>query len=248
MISITLISQYEEDRAKISALLAEQDDFRIMSIGKDGYDALKSAITQSPDIIIMDFNIKGTKSSDLAPIIKRNSPSTSLIVLCSHEEHSTVAKALNAGISGYLLRHEGYFNLVSSVRSVFYGGIYFSESIKKNALHYFSTPTEILSTKPLSAQLDFSRNSFTLTEIGIFCGIGCGHSDRKIARNLNISIGSLRNSINQVKKKTGLNNRTQITIYALFGRVINIGKIRDALMETRESELIFAKQCQQVKP
>jgi DNA-binding NarL/FixJ family response regulator len=230
MINITLTSQYEEDRIKISALLAEQDDFRIMSVGKDGYDALKSAMTQHPDIIIMDFNIEGIECSALAPIIKRNSPSTSLIVLYSHEEHRTVAKALNAGISGYLLRRESYDYLASSVRSVFHGGLYFSESVKEYALPWFSTPTEIFFTGPLSAQLDFSRNSFTLTEKGIFCGIGCGYSDREIARNLNISIGSVRNCISQVKKKTGLNNRTQITIYALFSKVINFGKIRDAFL------------------
>jgi DNA-binding NarL/FixJ family response regulator len=127
MIDITLTSQYEEDREKINALLVKQDDFHIISVGKDGYDALKSAITQHPNIIIMDFNMADIESLDLAPVIKRNSPSTSLIVLCSHEEQGTVTKALNAGISGYLLRNEGYDHLASSIRSVFYGGLYFSE-------------------------------------------------------------------------------------------------------------------------
>jgi DNA-binding NarL/FixJ family response regulator len=230
MISITIISQYEEDRTKIRDLLAEQDDFLIIKTGKDGYDALKSAKTEHPNIIIMDFNMADTESLDLAPIIKRNSPSTSLIVLCSHEEQNTVAQALDAGISGYLLRQEGYGNLAASVRGVFYGGLFFSESVKKSALHCFSTPTEIFSTGPLSGKLDFSRNSFTLTEIGIFYGIGCGHSDREIAKDLNMSIGSLRNCVNHVKKKTGLQNRTQITIFALLAGIISIGKIKNAFL------------------
>jgi DNA-binding NarL/FixJ family response regulator len=230
MISITITSQYEEDRTKINALLAAQDDFHIISIGKDGYDALKSAMTQQPNVIIMDFTMEGIESLDLAPTIKRNSPSTSLIVLCSHEEQGTVAKAINAGISGYLLRHEGYDHLASSIRSVYYGGLYFSESVKKHALYRFSTPTEIFSTGSLSAKFDFFRNAFTLTEIGIFSGICCGYSDREIAKNLNMSIGSLRNCVNQVKKKTGLQNRTQITIFALLTGIISIGKIKDTFL------------------
>jgi DNA-binding NarL/FixJ family response regulator len=230
MINITLTSQYEEDREKINALLVKQDDFHIISIGKDGYDALKSAITQHPNIIIMDFNMADIESLDLAPVIKRNSPSTSLIVLCSNKEQETVAKALNAGISGYMLRNEDYDHLASSVRSVFYGGLYFSESVKKYALHRFSTPTEIFSTESLSANPDFFRNSFSLTEIRIFYGIGCGHSDREIAKNLNMSIGSLRNCVNLVKKKTGLQNRTRISIFALLTGIISIGKIKDTFL------------------
>jgi two-component system response regulator DegU len=155
---------------------------------------------------------------------------TSLIVLCAHEEQSTVTKAINAGISGYLLRHEGYDHLAASVRSVFHGGLYFSESVKKQALHRFSTPAVIFSTGRLSKKFDFFRNSFSLTETRIFHDIGCGHSDREIAQNLNMSIGSLRNCVNQVKKKTGLQNRTQITIFALLTGIISIGKIKDTFL------------------
>jgi DNA-binding NarL/FixJ family response regulator len=230
MINITLTSQYEEDRNKINALLTAQDDFRIINIGKDGYDALKSAMTQQPNVIIMDFRMEGVESLDLAPTIKRISPSTSLIVLCSHEEQGTVAQAINAGISGYLLRREGYDHLASSIRSVYYGGLYFSESVKKHALYRFPTPNEIFSTGSLSTKLDFFRNSFSLTEIRIFHDIGCGHSDREIAKNLNMSIGSLRNCVNQVKKKTGLQNRTQITIFALLIGIISIGQIKDVFL------------------
>ena len=186
MINIAVASKHEEDRKTISNLLTQHDDFHIISVGEDGYDALQSAMTQQPDIIIMDFSMHDIESPDLAPIIKRKSPSTALIVLCSHNEPSsrkgenTVAKALNAGISGYLLRQEGLNNLASSVRSVFYGITY-------------------------------------------------GHTDREIAKNLNMSIGSLRNCVSQVKKKTGLHNRTQITVHALLAGIISIGKIIDRL-------------------
>jgi DNA-binding CsgD family transcriptional regulator len=45
-----------------------------------------------------------------------------------------------------------------------------------------------------------------------------------------MSIGSLRNSVNQVKKKTDLQNRTQITIFALLTGIISIGKIKDTFL------------------
>ncbi|MDR2718377.1 MAG: response regulator transcription factor [Treponema sp.] len=225
MINIAIVSKHENDLKTISALLAEQDDFHITNTGKDGYDALKSAMTQRPDIIIMDFSMEDIDSPELAPIIKRNSPSTALIVLCSHDEREIIAKVFNAGISGYLLRQDGFNNLASSVRSVFYGGLYISKSVKNHALHFFSAPTGVFMAAP-----GISQFSFTHTEQGILYGISCGCTDREIAKNLNINIGSLRNCVNHIKKKTGLHNRTQIIIYAMFTGIINAGKIRDTFL------------------
>ena len=225
MINITVISKHEDDLKSIITLLAEQDDFHITNTGKDGYDALKSAMTQRPDIIIMDFSMEDIDSPDLAPIIKRNSPSTALIVLCSRDERDIVAKVFSAGISGYLLRQDGFNNLASSIRSVFHGGLYISKSVKSHALRCFSTPAGVFIAGP-----GISRFSFTPTEQGILYGITRGCTDREIAKNLNINIGSLRNCVNHIKKKTGLHNRSQIIIYALFTGIINAGKIRDMFL------------------
>ena len=219
MITIAITSTYQDDRSAITALLKEQEDFRVISIGTDGYDALKSATTQRPDIIIMDFSMKDIDSLELAPIIRRKSPSTALIVLCSHGEQNTVAKSLKAGISGCLLRQDALNNLVPSIRSVFYGGWYVSKSARNLALNYFSPPEAVFPAEP-----DISPFLFTPTETGIFHGILRGHTDREIAKNLNINIGSLRNCVSRIKKKTGLRNRAQITIHALLAGIIRIEK------------------------
>ena len=221
MITIAIASKDQADRVAITALLKEQEDFRVISIGSDGYDALKSATTLRPDIIIMDFRMKDIDSLAIAPIIRRKSPSTALIVLCSHDEQNTVAKSLKAGISGCLLRQDGFNNLVPSIRSVLYGGWYISESARDLALNYFSPPDGVFSAEPAIPPF-----LFTPTETGIFYGIIRGQTDREIARNLNINIGTLRNCISRIKNKTGLRNRAQIIIHALCAGIISIGNYR----------------------
>jgi two-component system nitrate/nitrite response regulator NarL len=225
MINITIISKHEEDCKNIRAVLAKHDDLHIVSVGKDGYDALKAAVGFQPDIIIMDFSMKDIEGLELAPIIKRRSPKTALIVLCSRNEQNAVAKALKAGISGYLLREDGFAYLAESVRSVFYGGLYISKSAKKHTLDFLSSPEDVL-----PSDSEVSPHSFTLTELGILYGITRGHTDREIAKNLNMSVGSLRNCVNQVKKKTGLRNRTQISLYALFTGKMNIRQIKNTFL------------------
>ena len=250
MITITVISGHEHDRQAIAAILAEHDDFHIAGIGVDGYDALKSARTQQPDIIIMDFSMKDSNCTDLAPIIKRNSPSTALIVLYSHDERIVVSKALMAGVSGCLLKQGGINHLPSSVRCVYNGGLYLSQPIRNQVLQRLREPK---STKPklneprliepekntmwkylCSAGHRIGENFFTFTEMRIFFGITLGFTDGEIAKDLNISTGSLRNCITRIKEKTRLRNRTQMTIFALSAAMMCRKRTAGSLRELRD--------------
>jgi len=220
MISITIASKYKDDRMIIDTLLAEQDDFRIASTGADGFHAVRSSMTLKPDIIIMDYNMEDVNSPDIMPIIKRNSPSTALIALCPDKEYGVVDKALKAGISGFLLWKKDQDKLVSAVRSVFYGGLYISE-LAKNQL--------LVKLGAIHIAAPIHRHLLTMTEYNIFNGIILGQTDKEIAEDLNMSVGALRNCINKVKKKTGLHNRTQITVYALLSGIISLTKVREKL-------------------
>ena len=227
MIKIVIVSGHFNDLKKMISLLAGQSDFQIVSTGGDGYHALKSAMSCRPDIIIMDFIMDDkTSGSDLAPVIKRYSPSTAVIITYSNDESGAVENNFNAAVSGYLLRREGFDDLVSSVRSVFYGGLYLSDPMRSGMMSRFLP--HIPGRKPenrIFSNFHGAPYSFTPTEAHIFLGITLGHSDDEIAEDLHISVGGLRNCINLTKKKTGLRNRTQIAVQAILSGMINIGKI-----------------------
>ena len=224
MITIAVISGQEYDRKSIIRILAKQNDFHIVTAGADGYDALMSAKTQQPDVIIMDFSMDEIICSDLAPIIKRNSPSTAIIVLCSLEEQAVVSKAFNAGISGCLLKQGGFDNLASSIWCVYHGGLYFSQPIRNHAVQIF------LETKTSRAMGDAAFNGlFSFTDLRIFFGILHGHTDNEIAKELNMNTGSVRNCITRIKQRTRLRNRTQMAILALSTAMMNNRSIKGQL-------------------
>jgi len=221
MISITIAIKHKDDRRTVNTLLSGEGDFKIASAGADGFHAVRSSMTLKPDIIIMDYNMEDVNGPDIMPIIKRNSPSTSLIALCSDKDCGVIDKAFKAGISGFILWNKDGDKLVSAVRSVFYGGLYISELAKDRLLAKLGH-ANIAAPVP--------RPLLTMTEYNIFNGIILGQTDREIAEDLNISLGALRNCINKVKKKTGLRNRTQITVFALLSGIINLTKVREKLL------------------
>jgi two-component system response regulator NreC len=220
MINISIAGRDENDRKAVTSLLTEYDDFRVASEGKDGYDAIKSAADHRPDIIITDFVLNDIASPDLAPIIRRYSPQTKHIVLCSRTDCVALGRAIRAGISGCLLKESGLKNLASSVWSVYYGGLYVDGRVRSRLLELFG-----VFGHP-SRQNENGMYCFSPTELQIFSGIALGYTDAEIAKRLNISAGTVRNSVEHVKQRTGLQNRTQITLYALLGGMIDSEKIR----------------------
>jgi DNA-binding NarL/FixJ family response regulator len=221
MISITIASKHKDDHKTIYTLLSGQADFTIASAGADGFHAVRSSMTLKPDIIIMDYDMETVNSPDIAPIIKRYSPSTSLIALCPDKECGAVDKALKAGISGFLLWKKDLEKLASAIRCVYYGGWYISELCKNQLLVKLGL---------INPAIPFPRHLLTITENNIFNGIILGQEDKEIAENLNMSPGALRNCVNKAKKKTGLHNRTQIAIYALLSGMINFTKVKEKLL------------------
>jgi DNA-binding NarL/FixJ family response regulator len=223
MISITITSKHKDDCRTINTLLSGQDDFKIASSGADSFHAVRSSMTLKPDIIIMDYDMEAVNGPDIAPIIKRYSPSTALIALCPDKECGIIDKALKAGISGFLLWKKDADKLASAVRSVFYGGLYISELAKNQLLAKFGT---------IHAATHIHRHLLNFTEYNIFNGIVLGREDKEIADDLNMTIGALRNCITKAKKKTGLHNRTQIAVYALLNGIINLANVREKLLNT----------------
>jgi len=221
MISITIASKHKDDCRTINTLLAGQEDFKIASVGEDGFHAVRSSMTLKPDIIIMDYDMETVNGPDIAPVIKRYSPSTALIALCPDMECSVVDKALKAGISGFLLWKKDLEKLAAAIRCVYYGGWYISELGKNQLLTKLGL---------INPAIPFPRHLLTITENNIFNGIIMGQEDKEIAENLNMSPGALRNCVNKAKKKTKLKNRTQIAVYALLSGMINFTKVKENLL------------------
>jgi DNA-binding NarL/FixJ family response regulator len=228
MISITVISEKEEDRDTIQAKLASYREFKITGVGKDGYDALKIAAETHPDIMIMDHSINDLGDKALSLIIKARSPSTACILLSSSGEAPKINKALQTGISGYLLKETDMDKLAASVRTVFYGGCYISAPIINRAFSTLSKIGEIPYQSELFEAVNKQKQPFpksiSYTERQILIYVAYGYRDKEIAASIKLNIGTVRNYLSIAMRKAGLQARTQVVIYALKHGLIDLNR------------------------
>jgi two-component system response regulator NreC len=226
VINAFIVCGKEEERELISASLRAHNDFCIAGLAEDGFEALTS-INLKPDIIILDIKLSDTDGPELVPILKRRSPSTVFMVMSSRDDDALVRRAINAGISAYLLKESDMEILPYLARIVFRGGYYFSASIITRILKIFSAPDALLKSKKNLADLreKYCIQDFSSTERMIIIFLARGYSDKKIAKELNITEGTVRNCVVAIRRKTGLRSRIQIVLYALLHGFITFDQI-----------------------
>jgi two-component system nitrate/nitrite response regulator NarL len=233
MIRIVIVSETEQEQKIIFNQLSSMEDFFIAAVGKDGYDALTAAAKQQPDIIIMDMRLPDIDGLELAAIIKRRYPAIALIALGLREDGGYIGRAIQAGISGCLLKTRDIDKLANSVRTVFHGGYYINAAIVSRAVRTFLDKDHF---GPIAVPAsDSGKNvilpKFSAMERRIITGIAQGQSDKEIADDLHIAAGTVRNQLAVAKNKTGLCNRIQIAICALIFGLINFTQIKNAILE-----------------
>ena len=231
-INMLIASKEEEDRKNILAALPEHMGFIVAGIVKDETGAIIKSEEIKPDIVILDLKLPDMSSIELIRIIRRRSPSAAIILLCNinddHDGNPCMSKpdmtpvmssidifanhAIIAGVSGFFIKEFDMDILAYAVKIIHLGGFYISKSITMKVFGMASS----LNRYP--AHND--NTVFSPAERGIITLLAQGLTDAQIASELNISIGSLRNCITDIRHKTKMKTRVEIVIYSLVSGLI----------------------------
>jgi DNA-binding NarL/FixJ family response regulator len=236
-INILVSSRNDEERKYILAAITAQKNLQIIGVENNETGTIIKSERLKPDVLIMDSQPPGIDGAELAPIIHRRSPSTSIVMMCNRDEANYASRALRAGISGFLLKNADMDKLIHAVNIVSLGGYYVSASITTRAFNTITfmrqLPGQIID---INKQWLDSKNliqAFSQTERGIITEIALGLSDKEIARRLNYSTGTIRNYVTIIKRKTKQKNRIQIAIYSLTCGLISLEQL-DILKNNRQ--------------
>jgi DNA-binding NarL/FixJ family response regulator len=216
MIKIGIVDDQDMVRDSLKILLSTQEDFEVVGIGSDGYEALKLVDTMHPDVLLLDIRMPIMDGVEATSILKVRSPQTSIIILTTFDDDEYVLNAIRNGASGYLLKSAAMDELAKAIRTVYEGGSLMTPEIATKAFRMFS---EIAKNNEKSrnnnkASLEFPIN-LNKTELEIISQIGKGLSNKEIAKVLDLKEGTVRNYISDILQKTGLRDRTQVAIFAV---------------------------------
>ncbi len=212
MIRILIADDQELMRQSIRMMLDGVDDFEVTDAVSNGTEVVRSIRENKPDIVLMDVRMPKMDGVVCTKIIKENCPEIKVIILTTFDDDEYVINAIKNGASGYLLKGISFDELTESIRKVYGGMAIINDDITNKVLRLFADMAR--TQKLVSVEEDYVRE---LKE-GDWAIIDCivqGDSNKEIAGKLNLSEGTIRNSLSNILLKLGLRNRTQLAIWAV---------------------------------
>lgn len=182
-----------EDQAMVlgalTALLEIESDFEVVGQARSGAEALDLATRERPDVIVTDIEMPGMTGLDLAAALRDRGSTARLVILTTFARPGYLRRALEVGASGYLLKDAPSAQLADAIRRVAAGGRVIDPTLATEA---WTEPD------PLT---DREREVLRLAAEGL--------SGADIARQLELSEGTVRNYLSESIGKLGARNRVE---------------------------------------
>ena len=190
MIRVVLAEDQAMVRGALSALLNLESDIEVVGAAADGEIAWRELQRCTPDILVTDIEMPGLTGLELAQRIQRHDEvSCKVVIVTTFARAGFLRRALDAGVSGYLLKDAPADQLAEALRTVHRGGRAIDPQL---ALEAWSE------ADPLN---DRERQALRLAGEGMSAG--------EIAAKLNLSQGTVRNYLSEAIGKLGVGNRIE---------------------------------------
>lgn len=197
-------------RTGVSMLLAGESDIEVVGEATDGDEVGAAVQAHSPDVVLMDVRMRRTDGvSATRELMVAGARAPAVIMLTTFDADATVLAAMQAGASGYLLKHAEPTALIEAIRRAGAGDPVFSPEALRTLMR---TAAEI--TGPGSGEDDTAFASLSERARLIADAVARGLSNAEIAGELYLSAGTVKAEISAMLTMLGLDNRTQLAIRA----------------------------------
>lgn len=204
--TVVTIDDHPLLRKGLSDLVGMDDELELIGEASNGQDGIQLAKKLNPDIVLLDINMKGMTGLETLKVLKEESDLHVLMLTVSDNEEDVIT-ALRLGADGYLLKDMEPEDILSNLRDAAKGKIVISERLTQlmaQALRDNDKPP----TKIDGAKL-------TEREREILELITRGMSNKLIARELDISEGTVKVHVKHLLKKLNLHSRVEAAVWAL---------------------------------
>ena len=210
MTRILLVDDHPMMRRGMRQLIEMQDGLQVVAEAGSGEEALALVVSQQPDMILMDLNMKGMGGIQTVAELRQRGVSACILMVTVSDNDSDVIAALRAGADGYLLKDLEPEDMVDALLRAERGQLVLSPRLTRILASTLREEKD--DRKSLAAQL-------TAREKQILGMIAVGNSNKLIANALGITDATVKVHVKNLMKKMHFRSRVEAAVWAVSNHI-----------------------------
>jgi two-component system, NarL family, response regulator LiaR len=194
---VVIANQQPIVRHGVRALLASEPDIEVVAETDSGAEAVRLARQLRPDVVLVDLLLPALGGISATRMIRADVPGTEVIVMTGVDEDAAAVEVIRAGAVAYLPKDARVEVLLRAVRGAGTGQVVL--------------PTEVAMRLMRTVR---QRGSLSQREAEVVRLVACGLANKQIARELGVSLSTVKAHVSSILAKLSLPTRTQLALYA----------------------------------
>ena len=203
---IVLADDHAVVREGLKALINAHAGMEVVGEAADGRTACELVERVRPDVAVLDVSMPKMSGGQATERIRQSCPEVKVLALTVHEDRGYLRRLLAAGAAGYVLKRSAAEELIRAIQVVAGGGVYLDPSLAGKVVGGFvhRSGGEAAAGEELSDR-----------EAAVVRLTACGHGNKEIAAQLDISIKTVETYKARALEKLGLHSRADLVRYAV---------------------------------
>jgi len=215
---VLLCDDHSLFRAGMVALLREQPTLEVVGEAADGQAALDEVERLRPDVVLMDIEMPHLNGVEATRRITQARAEVKVLILTMYVDHQLVARCLEAGASGYVLKDVPVAQLAYAVEAVAAGRRYLSPGAAEQLIDQYGQPVERGRT---------TYDLLTPREREVLKLLADGLSIKEVAVRLRRSVKTAEVHKYNLMHKLGVHHRTALVKYAIAHGLVQMPVVDD---------------------
>ena len=205
-----IVDDHPVTREGLRTALELSEDVVVIGEAASGEEAVEQARQLTPDVVFMDVRMPGIDGIEATRQILQAAPETKVILITIDDSRNAVAQAIQAGVSGYLLKDASADSLVDAARNAIAGNAVIHPQLTKTFIEEARLGKAASDTTPLSKR-----------EREILQRVADGATTKQVATDLGISPHTVKTHLERIFEKLGANDRAQAVAIAIRMGVVH---------------------------
>jgi DNA-binding NarL/FixJ family response regulator len=208
-IKVFLVDDQNILRAAFKSLLGRSERIVVVGDSGDARAAIESIALLLPDVVLLDISMPGLSGLDAIRPIREAHPRVRIVMLTHHEGESFVDQAMRAGADGYLSKDSDPTELTLGIEAVYEGRSYLSPKVAGGLV------AKMRRGEPIQPSGTSRMSSLTAREREVFQLLALGKSNKDVARELHISLGTAKKHRENLQRKLDCHSTAELARLAI---------------------------------